>query len=62
MGHVEQDGHGLLVGGVVEVEADILPLHGFVEGGADAITGEHLSDDVLLVGAKVKALRAGVGQ
>jgi hypothetical protein len=62
MRHAEQDGDCLLVRGVVEVESYILPWHGLVERGGDAVTGEDLSDDFLLIGVKVKALRAGPGQ
>ncbi len=62
MHHVEQDGHGLLVRRVVEIEANILPLHGVIEVGTNAVTGEDLSDDVLFLCVKMKALRTGVGK
>ena len=62
MGHVEQDGHGLLVGRVVQIEAEGLPLHGLVEDGTHAVAGQDLADDVLLIGVKMEALQAGVGQ
>src|SRR5260370_925807 len=43
VGHAEQDGEGLLVRRVVEVEAWILPLHGVVARGSVLVAVEHLS-------------------
>src|SRR5271170_2027691 len=62
MAHVEQDRNSLLVRRVIEVEADVLSLHGIVKAGTDPVTGENLTDNFLLVGVKMEALDARVGQ
>ena len=44
LAHLEKDGHGLGVGGVVEVEAHVLWGDGGVEDGADAVGGGDAGD------------------
>jgi hypothetical protein len=62
MSHIEQDGHSLGIGRVVEIKAEILAFYGFIEDGADSIAGEDLANDILLIGVEMEALGAGCGQ
>ena len=41
VGHAQQQGHGLRVGDVLEVEAHIPIQHGVIDDGSDAIRGCH---------------------
>ncbi len=59
--HAQQDRHRLLVGHVVEIEADGLAGHAGVDDGLDPERGRRFDDDVVAVAAQMQALGAGSG-